>query len=309
MSLSEYIIVMNHGRAEALANRQDVYASPEVLFVARFLGRINLLRVTIRRDSDSFPPRIQGGRPAHALPSRASTRNHHWPRPSVASCQGPGEAYAGVTHRQQGYPPVPLTDDGAAASPRASTSSVRRVSRTSPARDGPSLAQRVRCSRSTAFRRASSGALLTEVTQAMPPPRHGSRTAVHGLPRPGCGRRGGATSSRSGARPANPNNRRLDRWVTSMAMPVAQNPSSSSSAFCNAIPSPAASDGAEINGAAASTSTATAARELLRLPATARRAPNQARSRRRLRPRARPGIPGPRHQPPRVSPRGAPRLR
>ena len=45
-------------------------------------------------------------------------------------------------------------------------------------------------------------------------------------PRPGTGRRGGATPWRSGAGSARPNRRRLERWVTSTAMPAARNHSS-----------------------------------------------------------------------------------
>ena len=63
-----------------------------------------------------------------------------------------------------------------------------------------------------------------------------------------------------------------------MVIPSAQKLVKSSSAFFVAIPTPLASDVAEINGAAASMSMAIAARELLRRPATARRAANQARS-------------------------------
>jgi putative spermidine/putrescine transport system ATP-binding protein len=58
MALSDRIVVMNHGRAEQVASPQDLYARPETPFVAGFLGRINLLRGTIRHDSGSFRLRI-----------------------------------------------------------------------------------------------------------------------------------------------------------------------------------------------------------------------------------------------------------
>jgi putative spermidine/putrescine transport system ATP-binding protein len=54
MALSDRIVVMNHGRAEQVASPQDVYARPETPFVAQFLGRINILRGSIRRESHSF---------------------------------------------------------------------------------------------------------------------------------------------------------------------------------------------------------------------------------------------------------------
>jgi putative spermidine/putrescine transport system ATP-binding protein len=58
MALSDRIVVMNRGRAEQVASPQDVYARPATPFVARFLGRINLLHGTIRRESSSFRLRI-----------------------------------------------------------------------------------------------------------------------------------------------------------------------------------------------------------------------------------------------------------
>ena len=61
-------------------------------------------------------------------------------------------------------------------------------------------------------------------------------------------------------------------------MPAAQNASSRKAAFFTAMLSPAASEVAETRGAAARMSTAAAAREFRRRPATAARAANQARS-------------------------------
>ncbi len=77
------------------------------------------------------------------------------------------------------------------------------------------------------------------------PARHGDRLLGHqrwpATARPGSGRYGGRTTSRSGARPISPNSRRFARWVTSMAMPAAQKSSSNSVAFFTAMPRPAAS--------------------------------------------------------------------
>ena len=112
--------------------------------------------------------------------------------------------------------------------------------------------------------------------------RHGDRVLGHSggrpRPRPGSGRYGGRTTSRSGARPVSPNSRRLERWVTSTAIPAAQKSSSNWVAFLTAMPRPAASEVAETSGVAARMSTAAAARECRRRPATARRAASQARS-------------------------------
>jgi hypothetical protein len=69
-----------------------------------------------------------------------------------------------------------------------------------------------------------------------------------------------------------PNSRRFDRRVTSTAMPAARKASSRAAAFFTAMPRPAASEVAETSGAAARISTAAAAREVRRRPATAARA-------------------------------------
>ena len=58
LALSDRIVVMNHGRVDQAASPQEVYARPATPFVARFLGRINLLKGTIRREGGSFQLRI-----------------------------------------------------------------------------------------------------------------------------------------------------------------------------------------------------------------------------------------------------------
>jgi putative spermidine/putrescine transport system ATP-binding protein len=50
MALSDRIVVMNRGRAEQIACPQDAYARPATSFVARFLGRTNLLEGSICHD-------------------------------------------------------------------------------------------------------------------------------------------------------------------------------------------------------------------------------------------------------------------
>jgi putative spermidine/putrescine transport system ATP-binding protein len=62
LALSDRIVVMNHGRVEQVASPQDVYARPATPFVARFLGRINLLEGTIHREDSSFQLRIGDAR-------------------------------------------------------------------------------------------------------------------------------------------------------------------------------------------------------------------------------------------------------
>src|SRR5207237_1347525 len=47
MALSDRIVVMNRGRAEHVARPTEIYRAPATAFVANFLGKINVLPVTI----------------------------------------------------------------------------------------------------------------------------------------------------------------------------------------------------------------------------------------------------------------------
>ena len=58
MALSDRVIVMNQGRAEQTASPQEMYARPATPFVARFLGRINLLEGTIHREDGASHLRL-----------------------------------------------------------------------------------------------------------------------------------------------------------------------------------------------------------------------------------------------------------
>src|SRR5690606_24307946 len=43
LSLSDRIVVMNHGRIEQIAGPQQIYDAPETLYVASFIGKMNFL--------------------------------------------------------------------------------------------------------------------------------------------------------------------------------------------------------------------------------------------------------------------------
>ena len=53
MALSDRVVVMNRGRVEQAASPQEVYARPRTPFVARFLGRTNLLEGTVHDENGS----------------------------------------------------------------------------------------------------------------------------------------------------------------------------------------------------------------------------------------------------------------
>ncbi|RED59361.1 ABC transporter ATP-binding protein [Cohnella lupini] len=44
LSLSDRIVVMNHGHIEQIAAPQDIYDAPETLYVAEFIGKMNFLK-------------------------------------------------------------------------------------------------------------------------------------------------------------------------------------------------------------------------------------------------------------------------
>lgn len=47
LSISDRIVVMNHGHIEQVATPQDIYDRPQTLFVAQFIGKMNLLKGVI----------------------------------------------------------------------------------------------------------------------------------------------------------------------------------------------------------------------------------------------------------------------
>lgn len=100
-------------------------------------------------------------------------------------------------------------------------------------------------------------------------------------PRSGTGRRGPLVASRTGAIPLSPNSRRVERCVTSTAIPWVTKPSSNAIALLTDKPSIAARLVAEVSGVAASTSIACPACEVRRRPAAWRRAASHFRSSRR----------------------------
>jgi spermidine/putrescine transport system ATP-binding protein len=51
MTMSDRIVVMNHGRIEGIGSPRDVYEQPSTEFVATFLGASNLLAATLEPDS------------------------------------------------------------------------------------------------------------------------------------------------------------------------------------------------------------------------------------------------------------------
>ncbi|BCG57302.1 ABC transporter ATP-binding protein [Paenibacillus sp. URB8-2] len=50
LSLSDRIVVMNQGNIEQIAAPQDIYDSPDTLFVAQFIGKMNFLEGVVEED-------------------------------------------------------------------------------------------------------------------------------------------------------------------------------------------------------------------------------------------------------------------
>lgn len=51
MNMSDRIVVMNHGKIEQIGSAREIYKTPRNAFVADFIGRINLMDVTIESTS------------------------------------------------------------------------------------------------------------------------------------------------------------------------------------------------------------------------------------------------------------------
>ena len=63
LTLSDRVVVMDHGRVEQIGRPDEVYRRPATGFVARFLGRANFLAgVVARRESDGVVITLDGGR-------------------------------------------------------------------------------------------------------------------------------------------------------------------------------------------------------------------------------------------------------
>ncbi|MEV7872427.1 ABC transporter ATP-binding protein [Streptomyces sp. NPDC088124] len=61
LSMADRVAVMNQGRIEQVGTPEDIYERPERAFVARFVGRANLLDGTARdRDGDRTPVELPG---------------------------------------------------------------------------------------------------------------------------------------------------------------------------------------------------------------------------------------------------------
>jgi spermidine/putrescine transport system ATP-binding protein len=70
ISMSDRIAVMRAGRLEQIGTPEGIYEEPETAFVARFIGRANLLPVTVQRaDGASAVVVLPGGRRAE-VPKR-----------------------------------------------------------------------------------------------------------------------------------------------------------------------------------------------------------------------------------------------
>lgn len=58
LSLSDRIVVMNHGHIEQIAAPQDIYDAPDTLYVAQFIGKMNFLKGVGEEDKLRVGPMI-----------------------------------------------------------------------------------------------------------------------------------------------------------------------------------------------------------------------------------------------------------
>jgi len=60
MTMSDRIVVMNHGRVEQVGSGEDVYLRPATRFVAQFVGRINFVEAETSGSAPDAPVRVAG---------------------------------------------------------------------------------------------------------------------------------------------------------------------------------------------------------------------------------------------------------
>lgn len=103
MNLSDRVIVMNHGQIEQIGTPVEVYERPCTVFVARFLGEANLLKVTIHDNGEqktcSFGPRDL---PVTTAPIQLSSGPAYLfirPEKLIISAASPTKAKAGLAGR------------------------------------------------------------------------------------------------------------------------------------------------------------------------------------------------------------------
>ncbi|MCW3157310.1 ABC transporter ATP-binding protein [Micropruina sonneratiae] len=78
MSLSDRIVVMNHGRIEQIGTPEDIYRHPATVFVADFIGSANFLECTLQSASDgnAIVEVLGGERTIPAAPGVAAASGH-----------------------------------------------------------------------------------------------------------------------------------------------------------------------------------------------------------------------------------------
>jgi spermidine/putrescine transport system ATP-binding protein len=62
LSMSDQVVVMNHGRIEQIGTPREIYESPRNLFVAKFVGEINVLEAAVTSVNGSFMDVLLEGR-------------------------------------------------------------------------------------------------------------------------------------------------------------------------------------------------------------------------------------------------------
>lgn len=105
MSLSDLVVVMRLGQIEQIGSPQAIYNQPASLFVARFMGYLNQLSVTIvGKEGDNWLVKTNGG--TTLLASATTAERAHWQTGQrVLACSRPDETLADplpTTNHMQG---------------------------------------------------------------------------------------------------------------------------------------------------------------------------------------------------------------
>jgi putative spermidine/putrescine transport system ATP-binding protein len=94
MSLSDVVVVMRLGRIEQIGTPQEIYNHPTNLFVARFMGYLNQLPVTLQgKDGDYWLVKTASGTSLKASSTTAESTSWQ-PGQSLIACMRPDETLA-----------------------------------------------------------------------------------------------------------------------------------------------------------------------------------------------------------------------
>jgi len=92
LSMSDHVVVMNHGAIEQIGTPLEVYETPATPFVADFLGKVNVLHATCTGSGRYRVGRVELVTRANGIENGANVRLYLRPEDRVLADAGPVES-------------------------------------------------------------------------------------------------------------------------------------------------------------------------------------------------------------------------